>query len=141
MIDASAVMDTNVFVAAGFNTRSASARIIDAIRRRQIRMIWNKATRREIDLIVNRIPPLRKLDFSDLFVPVDEYLGPVDPARFSDIPDPDDWKFAALAHAAGVPLVSNDSHLLDQREHHDLIVLTPGEYWGRHVGSEPYDSS
>ena len=41
------VLDTNVFVAAGFNPRSASARIVDAVKHGQVRMVWNDATRRE----------------------------------------------------------------------------------------------
>ncbi len=53
MIERGVVLDTNVFVAAGFNSRSASARIIKAVRLRQIRMIWNDATRTEIELILS----------------------------------------------------------------------------------------
>ncbi|MGZ3667280.1 MAG: PIN domain-containing protein, partial [Ktedonobacterales bacterium] len=55
----SVVLDTNVFVAAGFNPHSASARLVDAVKRGEIRMVWNDATRREIERIVRQIPPLR----------------------------------------------------------------------------------
>ncbi len=41
------VIDTNVFVAAGFNPRSASARILTGIREGRFRLIWNEPTRRE----------------------------------------------------------------------------------------------
>jgi predicted nucleic acid-binding protein len=44
-----------------------------------------------------------------------------------------------LAHAAGAPLISNDSHLLDQRGQKDLIVLTPGEFWDRYLRSDHKD--
>lgn len=53
------VLDTNVLVAAGFNPRSASARIVDAVKQGRLRMVWNDATRREIERIVQQIPPLR----------------------------------------------------------------------------------
>jgi hypothetical protein len=36
---ATVVLDTNVFVAAGFNPRSASARIVEAVKRGQVRMV------------------------------------------------------------------------------------------------------
>jgi len=45
------VIDTNVFVAAGFNPRSASARILADIRRGRFLLIWNKPTQRETEVI------------------------------------------------------------------------------------------
>jgi predicted nucleic acid-binding protein len=50
------VLDTNVFVAAGFNPRSASAKIVNAVKEGQVRMVWNDATRREIERIMHQIP-------------------------------------------------------------------------------------
>ena len=38
------VIDTNVFVAAGFNPRSASARVLAAVRQGRFQLIWNKPT-------------------------------------------------------------------------------------------------
>src|SRR5438128_9911085 len=115
------VLDTNVFVAAGFNPRSASARIVDAVRQGQLRMIWNDATRREIERIMQQIPPLRaqpiteRAKLAELFRPADRFTAATHPERFAAIPDPDDRKFAALAHAAGAILISNDQHRLDRR--------------------------
>ena len=125
------VLDTNVFVAAGFNPRSASARIVDAVKHGQVRMVWNDATRREIERIMQQIPPLRTQAVADLFRPADRFTAATHPEQFTDIPDPDDRKFAALAHAAGAVLISNDEHLLGQRDHSDLTVLTPGAFWQR----------
>ena len=53
------VLDTNVLVAAGFKPRSASATIVDAVKQGQVRMVWNDATRREIEHIIGKIPPVR----------------------------------------------------------------------------------
>jgi uncharacterized protein len=125
------VLDTNVFVGAGFNPRSSSAKIVDAVRKGQLRMIWNDATRREIERIMRQIPPLRAQGVSDLFRWEDRYAAPTHRERFAFIPDPDDRKFAALAQAAGATLVLNDDHLLSHRDRIDVPVLTPGECWRR----------
>jgi predicted nucleic acid-binding protein len=125
------VGDTNILVAAGFNPRSTSRKIVDAVRQGQLRMVWNDATRREIERIMHQIPPLRAQPVAELFRPADRFTGPTHPERFADVPDPDDRKFAALAHAAGTPLISNDEHLLGRRYRLDLTVLTPSEFWQR----------
>ena len=123
------VLDTNVFVAAGFNPDSHAARILNAVKRGQLRMVWNDDTRREILHVLRRIPPLAKHSADDLFRPEDEYKGATHPERFKVIPDPDDRKFAALADATGAILITRDDHLLDQREHLGITVLTAQEYW------------
>jgi predicted nucleic acid-binding protein len=106
------VIDTNVFVAAGFNPRSASARVLAATRDGRFRLIWNTSTRRETEMILVRIPRLDWERFADLFQPEGEFTGPVDPDAFVLIADPDDRKFAALSAAANSLLVTNDNDLL-----------------------------
>jgi predicted nucleic acid-binding protein len=128
---ATVVLDTNVFVAAGFNPRSASARIVEAVKQGQVRVLWNDATRREIEHILQKIPPLRAHPVAELFRPSDRFTAATHPERFAFIPDPDDRKFAALAQAAGATLVSNDAHLLHYRARMDVSVLTPGAFWRR----------
>jgi predicted nucleic acid-binding protein len=132
MLASAVVLDTNVLVAAGFNPRSASAKIVEAVKQGELRMVWNEETRREIEHIMQQIPPLRGHDMSELFRPEDRYIAPTHPERFTSIPDPDDRKFAALAHAAGATLISNDDHLLRHRDRMDVPVLTPHEFWNRH---------
>ena len=125
------VLDTNVVVAAGFNPRSASAKIVDAVGQGRLRMVWNDATRCEIEHILGRIPPLRAHAVAVLFRPEDRFAGETDPGRFAAIPDPDDRTFAALAHAVGAVLVTSDDHLLGYSGPLELIVLTPGAFWSR----------
>jgi predicted nucleic acid-binding protein len=125
------VLDTNVLVAAGFNPRSASAALVAAARQGQVQMVWNEATRREIERIVQQIPRLRAHDVTVLFRPADRFTAATHPERFADIPDPDDRKFAALAHAAGAVLISSDEHLLGYRGPLELTVQTPGAFWRR----------
>lgn len=106
------VLDTNVFVAAGFSPGSASGRIIESVRRGRFVLVWNAATRRETERIIRKIPPLSEKPVSDLFEAGYAYSGDVVPDAFNAITDPDDRKFAALASAADVELVSQDEHLL-----------------------------
>lgn len=61
--------------------------------------------------------------------PEDRYTGTTDRKSFAFIEDPDDRKFAALAHAAGAILISNDDDLLRHRDRLEFPVLTPGEVW------------
>ena len=75
MPSSAVVLDTNVFVAAGFNPRSASAKIVDAVKRGRLRMVWNDATRREIERIMQQIPRLRTHSVSEIFRPEDRYAA------------------------------------------------------------------
>lgn len=124
------VVDTNVFVAAGFNAASDSARVLAAVRAGTLRLIWDEATRRETEHVVRRIPPLAGTDLLDVFRPDGRYDGPTDPDAYAVIPDAADRKFAALAAAAGAVLVTNDRHLPAGRPHPGVRVLTPGESVG-----------
>jgi len=121
------VLDTNILVAAGFNPRSHSARIVAEIELGRLRMIWNDQTRSEIEHIVNKIPPLAHISFRHLFREENRYGGDTNPEDFRYVADPDDRKFAALAAAAGATLVTVDEHLLVTRERGLVSILTPRE--------------
>jgi predicted nucleic acid-binding protein len=122
------VIDTNVFVAAGFNPRSASARILEGVRKGRFRLIWNHPTRSETEMILRRIPRLDWQTVADLFRPEEEFTGPVDPAAFTVIADPDDRKFAALSAGANAPLVTSDKLVLAQRDKIGIEIVTPREF-------------
>ena len=128
------VIDTNVFVAALFNPRSASARILEGVREGRLRLIWNQPTRRETEMILRRIPRLDWQTVADLFRPEEEFTGPVDPAAFTVIADPDDRKFAALAAAANVPLVTSDKLVLAQGGKIGIEIVTPRDFLARQTG-------
>ena len=106
------VIDTNVFVAAGFNSKSAAARVFEGVREGRFRLIWNEPTRCETEIIVRGIPRLDWASIADLFQPEAEFAGPVDLEAFTAISDPDDRKFAALSAAVNVPLITNDGRVL-----------------------------
>jgi uncharacterized protein len=125
------VIDTNVFVAAGFNPRSASARILEGVREGRFRLIWNQPTRRETEMVLRRIPHIDWQKVADLFRLETEFTGPVDPAAFTVIADPDDRKFAALSAAAKVPLVTSDKLVLAQRGKIGIEIVTPRDFRAR----------
>lgn len=133
------VLDTNVFVAAGFNPGSASARIIAAIRDGRFQLIWNEPTRRETEMILRRIPRLDWEKVADLFKPEGEFSGRVAPEAFIAITDPDDRKFAALSAAANRPLVTSDSHVLAHRNTIGIEVMTPRGFLARE-GEDLFDA-
>ena len=119
------VIDTNVFVAAGFNPRSASARVLAAVRDERFHLIWNQSTRREIEMILRRIWRLDWEEVANLFQPEGEFTGPVDPSAFVLVRDRDDRKFAALSAAAKRPLVTSDNYLLTDLSTIGIDALTP----------------
>ena len=123
-----AIYDTNVFVAAGFKRRGASARLIQAARDGRVRMIWCQATRAETERILTKIPPLSWEAVADLFDPANE-TPDADPASADFVTDPEDRKFAALSLATGVPLVSSDDDLLSHADR--LDVWKPGPFRDR----------
>lgn len=128
MTECRLVLDTNVFVAAGFEPRSASARLIEAIRSGRCQMPWHRTTRRETERVLRRIPPLDWQRFAPLFRPEWEHTAPLDLAPFAPVEDPDDRKFAALAAATRSLLISQDDHLLARRDTLPIRILRPGEF-------------
>ena len=131
MLGTKVILDTNVFVAAGFNRRSASSCILEQIRSGRLRMTWNEQTRRETQHILDKIPPLSWSSVAELFRQEDRHHGETASEKFDYIPDPDDRKFAALSEVTGAVLLTNDDDLLSNRDHARLEILTPGEYWER----------
>lgn len=125
------VLDTNVFVASGFNRDSASARIVEAVRAGRLRMAWSDDTRAETEHILRQIPPLSWSEVSGLFRGEwQEESGRT--GAFDYIPDPADRKFAALARATQGVLITQDDHLLAQRTRGEFVVLTPREFEARY---------
>ncbi|WP_029007329.1 PIN domain-containing protein [Azospirillum halopraeferens] len=121
------VVDTNVFVAAGFKPHSAAAAVLAAVRDGRARLVWDAPTQAETRAVLTRIPRLDWDAVRPLFRPEDAFPDPTDPASFTVVEDPGDRKFAALAAAAGAVLVTNDADLLSCRDAIGVRVLTPRE--------------
>ena len=122
------VLDTNVFVAAGFNPGSHSARLIEAVRDGRLRMVWDDATHAEIEHVMRQIPRLSWARIADLFRTEDRFGGSTHPEAFGFVPDPADRKFAALADAVQAPLVTSDAGLLNAGSQMAVPVLKPSEF-------------
>jgi hypothetical protein len=73
------VLDTNVFVAAGFNPVSHSAWLVDAVRDGRLRMVWDSAIRAEIEHVIRQIPRLSWTHIADLFRAEDRFGGSTHP--------------------------------------------------------------
>lgn len=112
MTPQSAVLDTNIFVAAGFNDSSACARLMDKVRGGALLLVWHRATRAETKSVLKSIPNLSWQYDEGLFTDAGEYEGPLDEDRFEAVADASDRKFAALAAATDTILVSHDDDLL-----------------------------
>jgi len=128
------VLDTNVFVAAGFNRDSRSASILSAVEQGSLEQIWNPGTRGEVEAVLRQIPPLSWERWAGLFREENRFEDPTYPQRFGYVADPDDRKFIALASAAGATLVTSDGHLLSHRDSAGIPILTPGEFWAAFQG-------
>jgi predicted nucleic acid-binding protein len=122
------ILDTNIFVAAGFKSSCRSAQIVEQVRSGDLRMVWNEETLRETEFIVCKIPPLRWEKFSNLFLLENCYGGPLFPQHFQQIPDRADIKFAALAEVTGAILITMDRDFLGVRETLEIAVMTPYEF-------------
>lgn len=55
------VLDANIFVAAGLNAQSHSARILEAVEHGRLEQTWDPGTRGEVQAVLRQIPPLTKL--------------------------------------------------------------------------------
>ena len=124
------VIDTSVFVAAGFRPRSDSRRIIDSVRAGALRLVWNDETRDETKALLDRIPPLSWDAVSSLFRE-EQHFPDMPSDEFLVVEDPEDRKFAALAACADVTLLSLDRHLLDAALRDRCTVRRPGDFLRR----------
>jgi predicted nucleic acid-binding protein len=127
-MDRRIILDTNIFVAAAFNPNSHAARIVQAVRNGDLNLVWNDATRREAQAVVENIPPIDWEPFAGLFRPEWEYIDDTFPALFDAVSDPADRKFAALADFSLATLISNDDHLLSVRDCLRTPVMAAGEF-------------
>ena len=116
-----------MFVAAAFRPASASGRLVAAARGGRLVAVWNAATRAEAERVVGQIPPLAGLDVGAVFGEAGRWDGPLDLGPFAHVEGQLDRQLAALAAAAGVPLVSADRPLAEGARAAGVAVLRPAE--------------
>ena len=124
----SVVVDTNVFIAAAFKPQSDSDRVVEAIRRGAVRLVWSDATRGETEALLRRIPPISCDAVADLFQEADRRSSDIDLGYFTSVTDEEDRKFAALAASHQATLISLDQHLLGAGLEGTCSVRTPSAF-------------
>jgi hypothetical protein len=82
------VLDTNVFVGAGFNPRSHSALLLDAVRDGRLHMVWDDAIHEEIEHVLRRIPGLSWGAVAAVFRDEDRFDGDTHPDSSATCPTP-----------------------------------------------------
>jgi putative PIN family toxin of toxin-antitoxin system len=119
------VLDTNVLVAAAYNARSASRRVVEACLGGELTPVLSGALRREYEFILGRAA--RGRPYLEQIHRVLSSAEVVEPARTPRVvpDDPEDDKLVAAALAAGAVLISNDAHLLALAGHEGLRVVRP----------------
>lgn len=132
------VPDTNLFMAAYWNRRSASATILELARAGRLRLAVSPALEREILATLARIRPT-----ADYLQGVQQLLAgalrvqPTESLRLV-AEDPEDDKLLECAVAARADyLATNDRHLLQLGELRGTRILTPRATLAELAGGEP----
>ena len=129
------VLDTNVLIAAAWNKRSASRRIVEAcLKGKDLRAVLSPALRREYEFIIKRAARKSKYRKSlQRLVKRAEVINCDARKMGIEVPaDPEDAKVLATAVAGKVDaLVGNDHHLLDLAGESSVPILRPSEFLRR----------
>jgi putative PIN family toxin of toxin-antitoxin system len=119
------VLDTNVLVAAAYNSASASRRVVEACLDGELAAVLSPALRREYEFILARAA--RGRPYLERVHRLVNGAQVVEPAQTPRVVagDPEDDKLVSVALAAGAILVTNDAHLLAMAGHEGLKVVRP----------------
>lgn len=101
------IIDPNLVITAGFNSRSASARMLQQVEPGRLRMTWVPETRREIEHAVGKTPDLSGRTHRALFREDGCFQGKTYPVRIEYVCDPADRTSAAFADASGATLIND----------------------------------
>jgi putative PIN family toxin of toxin-antitoxin system len=127
-IERRVVLDTNVFIAARWNPRSASAALLRLCEEGKLQACYTSGIRAEVNLILRsvRAPQQFKESVERVFA------GGKFVARAPRVnavkDDPDDNKYLACALAATAALVTSDRHLLQMNGWRGVRVMSPGAF-------------
>ena len=123
------VIDTNLLVAAAYNPKSASQRILNSIESGEFTMIVSPDIVREYESVLRQAV---RMEAGRVRVwkaiQQHESVTPVEAPRVTE--DPSDDKFLAAAVAARADaIISSDKHLLDVHPHEGIPILRPTQFW------------
>lgn len=124
------VLDTNVFIAAYFNRKSASARIIDLCLENKHELIFSSRLRKEVRLILKNVRAERGFQkrIQSLFMNASQ----IKPTQkiFMVKEDPEDNKFLECALEGKADyLITSDRHLLELGEFAQTKICKPTQFF------------
>jgi len=123
------VVDTNLFIAAYFNRRSASAEVVELAGEDKIRLVWSDLLKKEMDLILGNVKASPK--FLNKIQNVLEKGIKVSPKEKLKIvkDDPEDNKLLECAQETEADyILTNDHHLLEIGEFKSTKIIRPKEF-------------
>ncbi|TET02991.1 MAG: putative toxin-antitoxin system toxin component, PIN family, partial [Hadesarchaea archaeon] len=123
------VLDTNVFIAAYFNRKSASARIIDLCLENKHKLIFSSRLRKEVKLILKNVRAER--GFHEMIRSLFMNASKVKPIQkvFMVKEDPEDNKFLECALEGKADyLITSDRHLLELGEFAQTKICKPTQF-------------
>lgn len=123
------VLDTNVFIAAYFNRKSASAKIIDLCLKNKHKLIFSSQLHKEVRLILSNVRAER--EFLEKIRNLFNRASKVKPTQkvFMIEEDPDDNKFLECALEGKADyLITSDRHLLELGEFAQTKIYKPTQF-------------
>ena len=123
------VLDTNIFIAAYFNRKSASARIIDLCLENKLELIFSSRLRKEVRLILKNVRAEREFQkrIQSLFMNASR-IRPTQKI-FTVKEDPEDNKFLECALEGKADyLITSDRHLLELGEFAQTKICKPTQF-------------
>ena len=122
------VIDTNLIIAARWNPRSSSNRIINGVLKGDIDAVYTSEIKNENLHILEKVkPPKDYLDKILKFYRISKKV--TSDRRINASPDKADNRFLEAAVAGKVDyIISSDRHLLDLKEFEGVEILKPGDF-------------
>jgi hypothetical protein len=133
------VLDTNLFIAAHFNKKSASAKIIDLCLADKFKVYYSENIFKELVFILKNIRAPR--EYKEKIFELFEKSTSIKPKRVWLVEDdPDDNKFLGTAWAGRANyLLTSDKHLLKIKKFKETKILKPIEFLKNIVNSPKND--
>ena len=123
------VLDTNIFIAAYFNRKSASARIIDLCLENKHELIFSSRLRKEIELILRNVKADKEFQekVRSLFIKASQVES--NQKVFKIKQDPEDNKLLECALEGKADyLITSDDHLLEIGEFTQTKICKPTQF-------------
>ncbi|HYF05476.1 MAG TPA: putative toxin-antitoxin system toxin component, PIN family [Patescibacteria group bacterium] len=130
------VLDTNILIEGIKDEYSYEKRVIDEVRRGNLRAFANHQTLRENRLILNQL-----IDSDTYRNEMEEFFAQVEPVvnrrQVRVVQDEEDNKILESAVEAGAAfLITNDADLLTLKTYNGVKILRPATFWAEYSDDE-----